>query len=100
LTLIACQQGNYTFTNVTFYDEMMPIYFVYETIVEIKVVGRVKGMKSNVWLGSGYLRIELQPNDHTIKFTNTTEELERLFSVTNRNFMKSKIPVNSLGGRF
>jgi hypothetical protein len=75
---------------------MLPIHFVYETIVEIKVVGRIKGMKSNVWLGSGYLRIELQPNDHAMKFTNNTEELENLFSFATI-LIRGKAPTNTLG---
>jgi hypothetical protein len=78
---------------------MLPIYFVFETIVEIKVVGRAKGTKSNVWLGSGYLRIELQPNNHEVKFKNTTEELEKLVAVAARYFIRSKTSTNSLGAR-
>jgi hypothetical protein len=51
--------------------------------VDIKVVGRIKGGKSNVYLGSGFGRIEFEPNEK-LPFTNDTYHVEGLIRLATR----------------
>jgi hypothetical protein len=74
---------------LTFYDEFVPIFFAFQATVDIKIVGRVRGGKSNVWLGSGFGKIEFQPNED-LPFTNDTYHVEGLIRLAKRYLLTSK----------
>jgi hypothetical protein len=74
---------------LTFYDEFIPNFFTFQATVDIKVVGRIKGSKSNVYLGSGFGLLELEPNEK-LPFINDTQHVSGLIRLATRYLVTSQ----------
>jgi hypothetical protein len=90
---LSAHQGAYRFTNLTFYDDFVPdvYYFVtFQALVDVKVVGRIKGGKSNVQLGNGYGRVEFSPNDRSKARNMTSAEFDKIVQLATSYFVRTK----------